>query len=335
MYKQPESSLWQGRIDSEENLPSDRYHQKVQMLDLTGRIDTKDTRRHFAIIGFECDEGVRRNKGTIGAAEAPPSIKQALAKLPFPFFDSVNILDAGSVQCENQHMEEAQSALADVYKTLSLHNITPIILGGGHETVYGHYLGVRKAYGENASIGILNLDAHFDMRSYKETTSSGTMFKQILDQDNHTAYMPVGIQKHGNTIALFQRAEQYKCEYILEEEITSQSLSVSLEKIRCFCSANDHILLTLCMDVINVKDAPGVSAPSPFGLNAKIIRSFIQEALKQGNVVSFDICETNPKLDCDNRTVHLAALYVAEYIACSIEKARNSDFLLKGNKNAF
>ncbi|EKN66076.1 formimidoylglutamase [Schinkia azotoformans LMG 9581] len=45
-------------------------------------------------------------------------------------------------------------------------NIFPIILGGGHETFFGHYLGVRHHIGSEARLGIINMDAHFDMRPY-------------------------------------------------------------------------------------------------------------------------------------------------------------------------
>ena len=67
--------------------------------------------------------------------------------------------------------------------------MTPIIFGGGHETAYGHYLGVRKYIGEDASLGIINIDAHFDLRPYDEQPSSGTMFKQILEHDKIVAIL--------------------------------------------------------------------------------------------------------------------------------------------------
>ena len=33
------------------------------------------------------------------------------------------------------------------------------------------------------SLGIINIDAHFDIRPYDEQPSSGTMFRQILEND--------------------------------------------------------------------------------------------------------------------------------------------------------
>lgn len=38
--------------------------------------------QHIGVIGFACDQGVRRNQGRVGAKAAPPLIRQAFAALP-------------------------------------------------------------------------------------------------------------------------------------------------------------------------------------------------------------------------------------------------------------
>lgn len=47
--------------------------------------------------------------------------------------------------CHKNKMEEAQSELGDKISNILLHNDFTVIIGGGHEVLYGHYLGVRKA----------------------------------------------------------------------------------------------------------------------------------------------------------------------------------------------
>ena len=60
--------------------------------------------------------------------------------------------------------------------------------------------------GEDASLGIINIDAHFDLRSYEEQPSSGTMFRQILEHDENSSYFVLGIQRYGNTQELFDHS---------------------------------------------------------------------------------------------------------------------------------
>ncbi|MFE4430873.1 arginase family protein, partial [Peribacillus butanolivorans] len=59
-----------------------------------------------------------------------------------------------------------------------------------------------------------------------------------------------------------------------------------------------------------------VSAPSSFGLSGKIVRELIRKITSHKKTISFDICEVNPSLDYDNRTVKLAANLINEVFMC-------------------
>lgn len=304
MYKETESSIWQGRVDHETNYAYFRYHQIVQ---LTSAVAGEAV----GLIGFACDEGVRRNNGRVGAKDAPLALRKQLASLPWrhPKPDTA-LMDVGDVICEGEELELAQQELGDKVANI-LAGGKAIVLGGGHETLYGQYLGVRKASGPDASIGLLNIDAHFDMRSYDKHPSSGTMFKQILDEDPHVHYFVCGIQQYGNTTALFETADQYGVQYFLDEQLDSPAFKKELQD---FMDTQDVLLVTLCMDVLNAAEAPGVSAPSPFGLSAVQVRHLVRQMVSHKKTVSFSICEVNPSLDLDNRTAKLGAYFINEAI---------------------
>ncbi|SEN40312.1 formiminoglutamase [Mesobacillus persicus] len=308
MYIQPSKEYWQGRVDSEKDLLSFRYHQKVSLAELPNlNIDQSKTNKNFGLIGFQCDEGVLRNKGRVGAAEAPDKIKMAMAKLPWHLLEGTNLYDVGNIKCEDEKMEEAQQELGEAIRKLMNTNITPVILGGGHETFYGHYLGIRKSIGPDAKLGMINIDAHFDMRPYDEQPSSGTMFKQILDEDPNCGYFVAGIQPAGNTLSLFETAKEHRVHYLLEEDLTLADIERAKGQLCAFAARHDYIMLTLCMDAVSSAYAPGVSAPSPFGLDPKLVRALIRYIVSSKKLTSFDISEVNPILDDDNRTVVLAS----------------------------
>ncbi|MGE7762954.1 formimidoylglutamase [Peribacillus sp. NPDC097895] len=314
MYIKPTLEYWNGRVDSQTDMDSFRYHQRVRLAQISDLTISDKASRTFGMIGFKCDEGVKRNKGRIGAAEGPEHIRQALAKLPCHLSSQTELVDAGNVVCEGKEMEAAQAQLGAAVAQLLESKTIPIILGGGHETFYGHYLGIRKYIGPNARLGIINIDAHFDMRPYEMESSSGTMFKQILDEDHSCGYLCVGIQKQGNTKALFETAKRSKVEYILEEELSLNEMNDTTQRINEFISKNDFIILTLCTDVIDSAYAPGVSAPSPFGLNPKLVRSIIRHVVSNEKILSFDVSEVNPSLDENNKTVTLAAHLINEVL---------------------
>lgn len=309
LYRKTDVSIWQGRIDHEVDSAYFRYHQIVQV---------EPTTEHgkIGLVGFSCDEGVRRNNGRVGAKDAPLALRKQLASLPWRNHVQTNsLMDFGDIVCEGHELEQAQLELGDKVSDI-LTNGKAIVLGGGHETLYGQYLGVRKAVGAEASIGLLNIDAHFDMRAYDDQTSSGTMFKQILDEDPNAHYFVCGIQQYGNTTALFNTAAHYNVQYFLDEQLESPQFNKDLTD---FMDAHDVLLVTLCMDVLNAAEAPGVSAPSPFGLSAIKVRDILRQMVSHKNTVSFSICEVNPSLDINNQTAKLGAYFINEVIMNSFE----------------
>ncbi len=315
--KNVSADLWTGRTDHTERRSSFRYHQIVEITDLDTLQAAKD--RTVAIIGFECEEGVRRNQGRLGAAKAPNAIRQALASLPWKAKEGKRIVDVGNVACPNEELEAAQEELGNAVSAIFSKSMTPIILGGGHETLYGHYVGVRKHIGKEASLGIINIDAHFDLRSYKVQPSSGTMFRQILEHDKNSSYFVLGIQRFGNTQELFDKADELGARYVYEEEMTDARMDEISLFVSEFIEKHDHIMLTLCTDVLNAAFAPGVSAPSPFGLTPMVVRTLIRTVAAHKKTLSFDICEVNPILDENGRTVKLGAYLTNEAIMGLLE----------------
>lgn len=297
---------WTGRVD--EKSKGKRFHQIVRNEEVT-KIKTV-SERTYGIVGFECEEGVRRNKGNLGAAEAPNYIRKQLASIPY-HSNKENVIDIGNVACEGTKLEEAQANLGDHVAELIKHKYTPIILGGGHETLYGHYLGVRKALGNDKKIGIINLDAHFDMRLDKQP-SSGTMFRQILEADNKADYLCVGLQELGNTEQLFETAKKYDVKYILENQLND--LEAAFNTIDAFAKEQDVIMYTICTDVINQSSAPGVSAPAPFGIQPETVRAITKRVVSQDNFISFDVSEVNPKRDLGEMTSRLMGYVISEVL---------------------
>ncbi|QXM05796.1 formimidoylglutamase [Crassaminicella indica] len=317
-YRPIHKNIWKGRIDSESNFDAFRWHQWVEIIDLRKKdLSYYKGKLGFAFIGFCCDEGIKRNKGRGGAINGPISIRKELANLPCCFIREVKLFDAGNIICENCTLEESQSLLSKaVAKILDL-NLFPIVLGGGHEVAFGHYNGIldyikRKEHEPN--IGIINFDAHFDIRPYPNGGSSGTMFRQIADQCKKEkldyAYFCLGIQKHSNTIDLFKTADRLGVQYVLAKDIISQDDFSILEKLDNFIKLRDYIYITICSDVFSSAFAPGVSATQPLGLDPERVLKFLKYILRSNKVISFDIAEVSPRFDQDNTTANLAATLI-------------------------
>jgi formiminoglutamase len=317
-YNVPDKSSWNGRIDSEDNFDAFRWHQWVKFIDLSQEnLQPFKGKLGFCFIGFCSDVGVQINKGRYGSAKAPQSIRRELSNLPCWFKQEVEIFDAGDVVSDNSTLEKNQAVLSDaVQKILSL-NLFPIVLGGGHAVALGHYNGILNYLSKNESkpkIGIINFDAHFDLRPYDKGGSSGTMFKQIADicseKELEYSYMCVGVQKYSNTVELFKTAKKLGVTYILAKDISKTDDWNLLEKFDEFISKQDHLYITICADVFSSAYAPGVSAPQPLGLDPEIVLKFLKYILKSNKAISFDIAEVLPRFDQDNTTANLAKVLI-------------------------
>ncbi len=332
-YKTIDETVWQGRIDSESNFDAFRWHQWIENIDLRREDLTPYTGKlGFAFIGFCCDEGVKRNRGRAGAAKGPRSIRRELANLPCCFSEDVKLFDAGNIFCENATLEDSQSLLSKtVDKILSL-NLFPIVLGGGHEIAFGHYNGILNYLAKNndkPNIGIINFDAHFDIRPYPNGGSSGTMFRQIADKckdkDLKYSYFCIGVQKHSNTRDLFKTANKLGADYILAKDIINSDNWSVLERLYDFMKLNDHIYVTICSDVFSSAFAPGVSATQSLGLEPERVLKFIKYILKSNKVISFDIAEVSPRFDQDKTTANLAAVLIFSVIN-TLAQVHNLEF---------
>lgn len=312
MLELVDKNIWTGRFDDEDGELGLRWHQVVQtktFSDLAFNLE-----KDIALLGFCSDEGVKRNKGRVGAKNAPDQIRKSLANLPFNKKNQKEIFDFGNIALTNGNLEAARNEQTECVAELIQKNYFPIVLGGGHETALGNFLGLASHF---KKIGIINVDAHFDLRIPVENSTSGTPFFEMAEfcQKNNREfhYFCIGIQPNGNTQALFQRAEELNTKTILADEIHID-LNFVLRQIEDFTAQFDAVYLSLDLDVLDGAFAPGVSAPSANGLTPFQVKSILQKIIQTHKVKLFDVVELNPEFDQDNRTAKLAANFIQECI---------------------
>lgn len=322
-YEITEQSFWKGRVDSDDNFDAFRWHQWVQCIDLnTIKKEDLDHELGIALIGFCSDIGVERNKGRVGTANGPNSIRKELMNRPCAFEMGLKIYDAGNIIPIGKNLEDAQKNLSIAIEKILDLNLFPIVLGGGHAVSLGHFHGINNYllnHNPNSSLGIINFDAHFDIRPYTNGGTSGTMFRQIADYCLSNSldykYLCLGIQRSGNTVDLFKTAHKLGAQYLLAKDIQNADLWGITEKIDDFIKQNTDIYMTICADVFSSANAPGVSAPQPLGIDPERAIKLIKHIVKSGKLVSFDIAEVSPRFDLDNSTASLAAVLIFSIVS--------------------
>ena len=260
------------------------------------------------IMGFPSDEGVRRNGGRVGAAQGPDAFRQVFFRLTpdaaddGPFQELLeHTRDLGNLTISGQ-VEKDQEILGEVLAPFISQNVLPIIIGGGHETGYGHFLGYVKAQQE---ISVLNWDAHADVRELKQGQAhSGSPFRQALLHPSKTcrSYRVAGLLPHSVSKANLNFITDQGGGYHWKDSLSREQID------EIYRSFSEPLMATFDLDAVDQAYAPGVSAPAVNGLSADLWLHAAYRAGQCPHVKSMDIVELNPLFDRDHQTARLAAL---------------------------
>lgn len=312
-YEKTSNDIWKGRISEKELY----LHEKVRCIDLENEELTRNQNIGFSILGYACEEGVKRNHGRIGTATAPDIIRRMMGSLSNNFKSDIDIIDIGNINCIDGDLEGTQSLTSNKINQIVENKYFNIVLGGGHDLGYAHYNGIKK-YHPEATIGIINLDAHFDLRIPKGKGNSGTPFYQIAQENDRFKYMCLGIQEEANNKVLFETADKLRVDFIKNTEFTMKHIDHIDTILTNFINSVDYVYLSIDLDGFSSAYAPGVSAPSPFGFSPSVALHTIEKICNSKKLISADIVELNPIYDIDNCTARLAArliYYIMKYIS--------------------
>ncbi|WP_372828819.1 formimidoylglutamase [Psychrobacter maritimus] len=348
-------SRWTGRAEPFETARARYWYQIAQPYAFDST--SQQNGQRIGLVGFACDQGVRRNQGRVGARAAPPLIRQAFAALPViaelqQRFDGqlpTLLGDAGDIHCHDNDdfaertLEQAQVKYAEKISHIIKQGGLPIGLGGGHAIAYGSFLGLWQALSSETdqptndvsnienhvksnvenkastmpTIGVINFDAHLDIRQ-SDVATSGTPFRQIAEhldeQGQPFHYCCIGVSRFSNTAALFDRAEQLGIHIISDEDCTNKKWKKIAAQIDAFINEVDVVYLTIDMDCLPSSIVPGVSAPAAYGINLAFVERAVKRIMASGKVKMADIAEINPTFDIDARSCKVAARLLATII---------------------
>lgn len=308
------AECWQGRDDSAESAQAKRLFQTVTVAD---DFSPYAHRGKIALLGFACDEGVKRNLGRPGAQQGPVALRKALANMASHEGHDA-LVDLGDLHAQPDQLEAAQQALREAVLECQRNGMRTLVLGGGHETAFGHGAGVLDAWPKER-VAIVNLDAHLDLRQAAQATS-GTPFRQLAllceSETRDFNYCCYGASRAANTRALWQEAAARNVTVI--EDITlldplSTAVQTDLQRI---IAEHDKIYLTIDLDVLPGSEMPAVSAPAALGVPLAVILRIVLPLCQSGKLQAVDLVEFNPQFDRDGQGARTAARLAWQIVHC-------------------
>jgi formiminoglutamase len=262
------------------------------------------------LVGFPSDEGVHRNGGRVGAAGAPDEIRRMLYRLTpdaerfEEFVDLVeHTRDLGNLVLSDD-VERDQERLAEALDPLLLAGSFVVVLGGGHETSFGHF----QAYALGGQrVGILNWDAHPDVRELKDGLGhAGSPFRQaILDPSGSCRqFVAAGLLPHVVARSHLEFIAAHGGRFVWRRDLSPARVD------EIYGSLTGPSFVSFDLDAVEQAAAPGASSPSVGGITADLWLHAAYRAGRTRAVTSCDVVEMNPVYDRDSAAARLAAATV-------------------------
>jgi len=206
------------------------------------------------------------------------------------------------------------AALADLHKRIARRleatlrrGDFPVVLGGDHSVAVGTWRGVAAAGGE---IGLLWIDAHMDSHTPLTTPSGnahGMPLASLLGDGGalapeHVAL--IGIRSY--EIEEAKLLESLGVRVFAIEEVQARGFDVVLdEALAIVARARDGFGVSLDVDAIDPRDAPGTGTPVERGLASADVLDGMSRIGAMPNLLAMEIVEYNPLRDSDRQTARL------------------------------
>lgn len=190
-----------------------------------------------------------------------------------------------------------------------------VILAGGNNAVTRP--GVRGLGGDLSKIGLLTLDAHFDLRDTDCGLTNGNPVRALLDDGLPGANIAqIGLAPFANTKRMHEIAQAEGVAVHTAADCARHGLTNLVEQeLARLASRCDAIYVDFDIDVIDRAQCPGAPGARPGGVP---VREFFAAARLAGahpKVRAVDLTEFDPSLDLSDITALTAGRWLAEILA--------------------
>jgi len=222
------------------------------------------------------------------------------------------IADRGDVELAGLTIEDATPRIRDaVAKSVQAHELT--LLAGGNNAVTRPAV---LALDDIAKVGLITLDAHFDMRDLDAGLSNGNPVRALIEDGLPGANIAqVGLAPFANSRAMHEDALAAGNLVIPIGEVRSAGMDRAIERALEHVAHCDALVVDCDIDVIDRAQMPGAPGARPGGMAAHDFFHAVRRLAAEPRVRVIDLTEWDPSLDSTDLSALAAARWVAECLA--------------------
>src|SRR5688572_12465790 len=226
---------------------------------------------------------------------------------------ATQIADRGDVDVAGMTIEQATAPLREAVRaSTEAHALTPLV-GGNNAVTRPAVLGLG---GEIEEIGLITLDAHFDMRDTTGGLSNGNPVRALLEDGLPGANIAqVGLASFANSAAMHKDAEDAGNLVVTMGDVSREGIEQAIAKALDHVAHCDALVIDCDIDVIDRAQMPAAPGARPGGMAVTDFFRAVRKLASDPRVRVIDLTEWDPPLDSTDLSALTAARWVAECLA--------------------
>ncbi|MFB4162280.1 agmatinase family protein [Alteribacillus sp. JSM 102045] len=223
----------------------------------------------------------------------------------------LRVIDLGNVK---QHVTSIEYTHQQIQKVMAAmrerhpHTL-PVVMGGDHSITAMLVKGWKQAH-PHETVGILQLDTHFDLRDHHIIgPANGTPIRHLIESESIKGHHVHNIGLHGffNTKELKEYADKAGVNYTTMKQARKKGISYVIRDALQQLEKNvDTIYVTVDMDVLDIAYSPAAPAAAPGGMYTEELFEAVQLAGEHAKVKAVDIVCLDPRKDVGEQSVKSA-----------------------------
>jgi formiminoglutamase len=223
------------------------------------------------------------------------------------------ILDHGDVPLADLSIEDATPLIRDkVSASAQAHRLT-LLVGGNNAVTRPGVLGLGVPL---AKVGLITLDAHFDMRDLDQGLSNGNPVRALIEDGLPGRNVAqIGLASFANNRKMHEDALAAGNRVVTMAEVRRDGIAKAIDQALGQVSHCEAIVIDCDIDVIDRSQFPAAPGARPGGMAVHDFFAGVRRLAADPRVRLIDLTEWDPPLDPTDLSALTAARWVAECLA--------------------
>jgi formiminoglutamase len=253
-----------------------------------------------------------------GCDKAPPLLRRTLKRIGRYDIETGRSLltpvhDHGDVNVAGLTIEDATAPIREaVAASVGKHPLT-LLMGGNNAVTRPAALALDMPL---EKLGLITLDAHFDMRELDEGLSNGNPVRALMEDGLPGKNIAqIGLASFANSQKMHRDALAAGNLVVSIEEVRRQGIEHAIEAALAHVAHAEAIVVDCDIDVIDRAQMPGAPGARPGGIDVRDFFAAVRRVAADRRVRIIDLTEWDPSLDSTDLSALTAARWFAECLA--------------------